>query len=99
MTTEQPHPLPVNLAVNLGQGMVILPAWLAVLFVVLFLLASIGLLLVWGTIRDEVREIRVLQLHMQDVESVLIQSGIAHRRDFAVWGADTAPASRPEKEK
>jgi len=88
---------PVHLVVDLGKGMVILPSWLAVLFLGLFVLASVGLLLVWGTIREEVREIRVLELHVQDVESVLIQSGIAHRRDFAVWGPDSAPAARPDK--
>lgn len=68
---------------------VVLPAWLAVCLGAAAFLAAIALLLLWTITRDMSREIRVLQLHTQDIESVLIRSGTSTRDDFAAWG--TAP--------
>lgn len=45
---------------------------------------------------DATKEIRILQLHAQDIQSVLIQQGLAKRQDFAPWGPD-APTHDPNR--
>lgn len=32
------------------------------------------------------KEIRILQLHVQDAESAMVRAGVATRMDFAPWG-------------
>lgn len=62
---------------------VVLPQWLAVGTGVLFLCAVILLAMMYERHRTLEREIRLLDLHIQDVENVLIRNGDAKREDFA----------------
>jgi len=73
----------VHLTVTLPTGSVMIPSWLALLFVLLFVISSFGLFLVWNSSRAEIREIRSLQLYEQDIENVLIRGRIATREDFS----------------
>lgn len=82
----------VHLTVTLPSGAVMIPSWLGLLFVLSFLLATFALLLVWQSeqnqiesSKQEMREIRSLQLHTEDVENVLIRNGLAKREDFILW--------------
>jgi hypothetical protein len=72
----------INLSVTLPPGSVMIPSWLAVCFVVCFVLSTFTLVLVWNASSRLVGEIRVLQIYEEDVENVLIRSGIATRSDF-----------------
>jgi hypothetical protein len=67
---------------------VTMPAWAAVLLTLAFVFSAVALLIYADAAREQAREIRVLQLHAQDIESVLIQQGLAKRQDFAPWGPD-----------
>lgn len=94
--TEEEDRRPIFLTVTLAKGSVMGPSWLAILFVGLFVLSSFALVLVWTSVqeqkeftRQEIKEIRVLQLHTQDIEVVLERAGIAHRQDFAPWDSDS----------
>ena len=78
-------PLPVSLQVILPPGSVLIPSWVAIAFMSCFVLATVALLLVWEVSGREIRELRSLQLHAQDVENVLIRSGVGRREDFAPW--------------
>jgi len=90
----------VHLTVTLPSNSVMIPAWALLLIIACFVVASIGLLLVWDTNRQESREIRSLQLHVQDVENVLIRSGLAHRSDMASWTEpDEPPKPKTRKER
>lgn len=94
------EPQPVHLTVKV-EG-VVLPGWIAIALVATSILASLALLLTWSVNRELAREIRVLELHVQDVESVLIRSGAAERDDFADWGVApqrTRPPSREQNKK
>lgn len=84
---------------------VTLPSWLAISMAAAFILATVTFLLTLIELRnlrsesalrsDEIRrEIRMLQLHAQDIESVLIRAGTAQRSDFAPW---TNGSDRPTK--
>ena len=66
---------------------IVLPPWVAVCICGAFIVATFALLLVWQASRDEAKEVRLLQLHVQDVENVLIRHGLARREDFATWQA------------
>lgn len=71
---------------------VVIPTRLAFVLVVLFALLFVPPIVVYYqvielqrmTLRAE-RETRILALHIQDVENVLIRQGVAKREDFAAW--------------
>lgn len=73
-----------------------IPSWLAGLAVLAFILETLALLLLVivgkgymdaldKRIDQVTREVRIDQLHLQDLENVLIRSGKAERSDFAPW--------------
>jgi hypothetical protein len=75
---------------------VVLPTWFAVALGLAALLSALTLVLtlvlgerVLTQINEQLtlqrQETRLLQLHVQDIESKFIESGIAHRQDFAPW--------------
>lgn len=76
MSQQEPQQLVIKL-----PG-VVLPSWLAVCLLATAVLAAIALLLVWQTNVDNIRELRILQLHCADIENVLIRQGVATREDF-----------------
>jgi len=93
---------------------VVMPSWLATMaagVTVLSVLALLLLLLAFVPRLDALsarldnrldalsKEVRILELHVQDVESVLLRSGLAHREDFATWGPDTGPGHRAATKK
>lgn len=80
---EESSPATVHLTVKLPSGAVILPSWLVLIFVSLFVISSFGSFLIWDTSRAQIREIRSLQLYEQDIENVLIRSNLATRDDFS----------------
>ncbi len=71
---------------------VVLPGWTIVVLALCLVFAAAGCLVTYGQLRVTAREIRILQLHCQDIESVLIRSGAAKRSDFAPWTSGTAGA-------
>lgn len=86
-------PREVHLVVH--QHGVTIPSWLAISMIAAFVLACLTFLLTISELRamradsDELRrEIRMLQLHSQDIENVLIRAGAAQRTDFAPWPND-----------
>lgn len=83
---------------------VVVPPWVAACVLVAGLLNVLAFGAVTGALllsRSEARaaktEMRLLQLHVQDVESVLIRDGIAKRQDFAAWG-QARPLAPEDKE-
>lgn len=79
---------------------VVIPTWVAILLAFIGFSSSVVVLLsvlVFKTAADNLsksqeaqsREIRVLILHLQDVENVLIRSRLAERKDFAEWSMQT----------
>ncbi len=89
-----------NLVVKI-EG-VVLPKWVAIMLAAISVLATVSFLfsLVISQLQERTqhedslrieREVRILQLHAQDIEIVLKQRGIASERDFAVWDESTAP--------
>ncbi len=82
---------------NVHISGVVIPSWLAVCLLCTGILAAVALLLTRSTIDQMAREVRLLELHVQDLESAVIRSGVAQRSDFAPW--DSAPKSRSNKEK
>ncbi len=83
---------------TIGPGTLVIPAWLGGLVVLAFLFSALSLLLLWNTNQNLEREIRILQLHVADIENVLIRKGVADRSDFADWEESSAPNnSRQEK--
>lgn len=77
---------------------VTLPTWLAVALAISAILAAITFLDASRQLASLAKEVRVLQLHAQDIESVLVRNGIAKRSDFATWSADSAPGRRAAAE-
>lgn len=84
------HPIPVHLTVSVPG--VHLPTWSVFALVGAFILSAVMFLLTiqeMRSLREESeslrREIRMLQIHTQDIESVLIRNGSARRSDFAPW--------------
>lgn len=90
---------PVSLKVEI-KGTV-MPTWLAVSLGCAAVLAAVSLLLMTFLVRDALHEyaveLRVLQLHTQDVEAVLIRSGHANRSDFAPWDKDQKRKNNEEE--
>lgn len=66
------------------QG-VVLPTWVAIAVLSVILVCAGSLVQLARTLDRLEREIRILQLHARDIESVLIRSGVADRNDFAPW--------------
>lgn len=75
---------------------VVIPTWVAILLSVIGFSAAIVVLLsvlvFKGAAEDltesqasQAREMRVIILHIQDIENVLIRSRLADRKDFAEW--------------
>lgn len=78
-----PQPPPVHLTVSLGRGMVVLPSWLAVLFVLLFVVSCVTSIIVLTVESHIIGEVRVMEIYEQDIENVLIRANLATRSDFA----------------
>lgn len=87
-----PTPLPINLEVNV-KGVVI-PTWVAVCLAVVTMAAAavvLSAVLIFKTAADslsnsqnnQTKEIRIIDVHIQDIENVLIRNGMAQRSDFA----------------
>ena len=78
---------------------VVLPAWAGIALFLCTVLSVTALIFVMIYCRELGREIRVLQLHVQDVESLMIESGQAKRDDFADWGEAPLRTRPPAREK
>lgn len=78
---------PVNLSVKV-EGMV-LPTWIGACLISVVVIAVVTLLFGIFVLRDIEREIRILQVHVQDVESVLKEHHLATTSDFAEWETGT----------
>jgi len=87
---------------------VVMPAWLATLQGAVTILSVLSLLLVVLAFVPRLdaitarldglgKEVRVLELHVQDVENVLVRQGVARRDDFAAWSSETGPGHRAPK--
>lgn len=85
---------PVYLTANI-RGVVI-PTWVALALGVAAFLSAMSLCLSLFLVRDAslaaaaanrelAKEMRILQVHAQDIENVLIRQGLARRSDFAPW--------------
>lgn len=103
---EERPPVPVHLTVTVPG--VHLPTWSVIALVLAFIFASLSYMLTAREVNamrtetaartDELRrEIRLLQLHTQDIESVLIRTGAATRQDFAPWGPQQQPTEERKK--
>lgn len=87
-------PSPPSVHLDLNVRGVVIPTWVAIvlsamsvlaavialLAVILFKSAADSLIMSQGV---QTKEIRILDLHVQDVENVLIRNGLAKRDDFA----------------
>lgn len=73
---------------------VALPSWLAIVLCASAVLAALTFLDASRQLASLAKEVRILQLHAQDIESVLVRNGIARRSDFATWSEDSAPGKR-----
>lgn len=78
---------------------IVLPRSFALGLLVMTIISAALLLLGVFYCRDLAREIRVLQLHVQDLEAVEIRSGDATRDDFADWGEAPLRTRPPAREK
>ena len=78
---------------------IVFPVWVGAGLLLMTILSVAALLFVWIYCRELGREIRVLQLHVQDVESAMIRSGQANRDDFADWGEAPNRTRPPAREK
>ena len=74
---------PVYLTVTLAKGVTVIPAWVLVLFVALFVVSSVCSLIVMFVETRMMGEVRVMQIYEEDIENVLIRHGLANRADFA----------------
>lgn len=81
---------------TIGPGTLVIPAWLGGLVVLAFLFSALSLLLLWNTNQKLEREIRILQIHVADIENVMIREGKATRDDFGSWG-ENGPPNAPDK--
>lgn len=94
MERRDPSPsTPVHLDVNI-RGVVI-PTWVALTLSGVAILAAVIVLLAVLMFKSatesliqsqatQTREIRLLDLHVQDIENVLIRNKIANREDFVI---------------
>lgn len=73
---------------------VAMPSWLAIVLCATAVMAVLTFLDASRQLVSLVKEVRILQLHAQDIESVLVRQGIAKRSDFATWDATSAPGKR-----
>jgi hypothetical protein len=80
----------------IGPGTLVIPSWIGAALVLAFLFSAFSLLLLWNSNRTTEREIRVLQLHVADVQNVMIREGKASRSDFGSWG-ENGPPNAPDK--
>jgi len=87
----------VQLTVILPHGSVMIPSWLMACFLATFLISPLALVLVWNESFQQTKEIRVLQLHIQDLENVMIRSGAATRSDFIRWTDAKAGREQPRQ--
>lgn len=76
---------------------VTMPGWAAVSLVICSVFAATLFLFGIVTLRDLVREVRVLQIHVQDVESALIDAHLMERRNIAGWTAGDNQRPRDEE--
>jgi len=76
---------------------VTMPSWAAVALVIASVFSATLFLFGIVTIRDLVREVRVLQIHVQDIESALIDAGLVDRRNIAGWTAGDNQRPRDEE--
>lgn len=78
---------------------VVIPTWVAILLSAIGFSASLVVLLsvlIFKGSADELaksqdrqsREMRVIILHIQDIENVLIRARLAERKDFAEWESE-----------
>jgi hypothetical protein len=79
--------IPVYLTAKI-EG-VVLPSWLAISLAASSIVAVLALLYLAAVCGQMGREIRILQLHAQDIENILIRSNLASRKDFPVWQSPT----------
>lgn len=105
MDRRSPPP-PLHLDVKISG--VVLPTWVAVTLSVVAAFSAGIILLAVVIFKDaadslirsqgaQTREIRVLDLHVQDVENVLIRYGLATRDDFAKRPEpNPTPQEKPE---
>jgi hypothetical protein len=84
-----------HLEVKLVIPGVVLPGWTVVLLAFCLVFAASGFLLAYLQVKEQSREIRVLQLHVQDLESVVIRSGLATRDELALWHPTRGSRARP----
>src|SRR5687767_13486046 len=76
----------VNLTVVLPKNTVMMPAWSVKILIILFIFSCLTNLFLWIETTRGYKEIRILQLHVMDVENVLIRQGLGKRgEDFANW--------------
>lgn len=71
-----------------------MPSWLAIVLCASAVLAALTFLDASRQLASLAKEVRILQLHAQDIESVLVRNGMARRSDFATWSADSAAGKR-----
>lgn len=84
---------------TIGPGTLVIPAWVGGLLALAFLFSALSLLLLWNTNQKMEREIRVLQLHVADIQNVMIREGKADRSDFADWEESSAPHNSKQEER
>lgn len=85
-------------AVHVQFDGVTMPSWAAASMVMGFIFAAVLFLFGIVTLRDLAREVRILQIHVQDVESALKERGILDGRDVAGWTAEENRKPPPDKE-
>lgn len=83
-----PEEYPSNLEVKVEVKGVVLPSWLSATLVGAFVVAVVTMMIMTWALLQNTKEIRLLDLHTQDIENVLIRQGIAKRGDFAGWVTD-----------
>lgn len=99
LTHEQSSPVQYNYHHHIDVRGVVIPTWVAILLSIVALSGSVIVLLsvlIFKTAADDLRqsqnqqikEIRLIDLHIQDIENVLIRNGLAKRDDFAQGKGD-----------
>ena len=91
---EEPAQTALPVYLNVTIKGVVIPTWVAIALSAMAIVASVIVLASVVIFRGaahqlidsqdrQTREMRILDLHLQDVESVLIRKGLAQRSDFA----------------
>jgi hypothetical protein len=89
----QSSPIHYNYHHHIDVRGVVIPTWVAILLSIMGFSASVVVLLAVMIFKDaaqdlaiaqsmQTREIRILDVHIQDIENLLIRSGLAKRTDF-----------------